>query len=206
MLRSVRVLLIVWVLFVGLTGNAVAARWDKKALEVYDFTPKAMRPLVRAVVDDYNATMPATVPRLKYVSASWERACEDLPEFGRKGAISVCQRTRPMANVGDSAILIYGTTIDSVLIRLSPDAPEWDISRILCHEMGHALYDAPDADTYPEGTDSCVRNNQSTVGSWDIAYAKQVYATRSKHDPRGHGSPRHRRGSRHRASHGVGRS
>jgi hypothetical protein len=184
-----RILLVVW-LIVILPEAAMAARWERAEVPVWDFTRDDWRPYVQATVEDFNANMPPGVPRLIYTPMG-ELRCEDLPNNGKRGGISVCLTDAPLASSAywaEARRTLRGQRFTSALIAIDRNTSVTSPGTLLCHEMTHEVFDAPDDDSRPHPNDSCVQGYLDHLGSWDIAYAASVYSQDGHH-----GHPKHHR-------------
>lgn len=192
--------LIVVLLVVALIPEGVmAARWNRAELSVWDFLPQTYRPSLQRVVDDFNANRPAYAPVLTYIAMP-ERMCEDLNPKKVRDGIAVCVSNRvpdPTPAQQPRVINRHGIFVSGT-IALRNYAP-LKTDNIFCHEMMHAIADAPDLDgpmrDSPHLDDSCVLGVLDHLGAWDIAYLEQIYAI----PPVPHRDKRHK--TRHHANH-----
>jgi hypothetical protein len=183
--------LIVIAVLLFVPGGAMAARWEKATVPVWDFTPDDWRPYVQATVDDFNANLPPSVPHLVYTPMG-ELPCESLPGKGKPGGITVC--TSPAERSNTARTTVVHRRITRSRIALTPPiawgrALASELRRVSCHEFGHGVLYMPDDHTYPHAEESCVQGTLDHLGPWDIAYAADAY--------RHHSGPRHRSGGQH---------
>jgi hypothetical protein len=129
------------------------------------------------MVEEFNAVLPDTVPRLVYRRMP-ERSCEELSDRVFAGAIVVCSApTAPF--VGMTGILSGNTTIVDTRIILNDRRflNSRFATNTVCHELMHAVTGIRDNyDRRPNK--SCVWGNLPTPGSFDVAYARKVYGGR----------------------------
>lgn len=181
-----------------LPEGAMAARWETKVVTVEDRTAPLWNGDVANTVVEINAMLPKHGPRLMYQHMP-EIACQDAK--ARRNTIIVCSGDDIGGNAAGSTDFTLWKTggIWGVAIRLSNtyrgDAAEAE--RIVCHEFMHASTGIGDNSvfdpvtgvrTYPYPDSSCVWGELPDPGSFDIAYAEQVYGKRD-----GHRSGRHHR-------------
>lgn len=178
---------LVVMLVVLVPEGAMAARWEKHTIPVWDMTSDAWRPAIRTAIDDYNTNLPDGAPLLVDVPMG-QTPCEDLPQYGRKGGITMCLAGPDDVNRSRQE-LWFGQ--QSKVIIQPADLPR--SGYVLCHELAHAVIGIPDDYTNPHLTESCVQGGLSHLGPWDIAYAAQVYGEHVRHH--------HRSRSRHRTHH-----
>jgi hypothetical protein len=162
---------LVLLLVVLVPEGAMAARWEKAVVPVWDFMPQQAQPYIQAAVDDFNATLPPGVPRLDYIPMG-ELPCANLPGYGKLGGISVCYAPDSWHSVSD--IALDGHAISRVRVQLVT-------VNAACHELMHALTNIADDYANPHLGESCVQGALEHLGSWDIAYAAQVYGERNGH-------------------------
>lgn len=172
---------------------AMAARWTKAEVPVWDFTAEEWRPAVQATVDDFNTQLPSEVPRLRYVPMG-EIPCEMLPPNGRRGGISVCTSLSPPGPrySGWNTKQISHGLITRAMVLIRADAIPVAPTIVLCHEIAHVMWDVPDDYSHPHADTSCVQGFLPHLGPWDIAYATAVYNDDGHHDRDRHRS-RHQR-------------
>jgi hypothetical protein len=163
------------------------ARWTSDVVTVWDFTPETWRPFVEATINDFNAVLPASVPRLVHAPMG-ELACDALPASGRKGGITICvapdprRAGFPLVGGATTRMTTLGSVISRARVKMLASCPTSYLPCLLCHEMMHAVCDAPDAGaTFPEPVESCIRSTWNKLGSWDVAYARRVYELASDH-------------------------
>lgn len=165
--------------------QAAGAVWNTRRVPVWDFAPDDWKPNVARAVADFNAAMPPGVPRLVY-RAMGEQACDSLPEYGRKGGISVCVG----ADANWAHTYAVGREMRRAKILLHPDGREAVRAKALCHELMHAVTYAPEGYTLDENgrpvglrheRTSCVQGLLTTPGPWDRAFARKMYRGRNLH-------------------------
>lgn len=167
------ILLLALLLLSTETIMAHGAVWHGKRVIVNDYTSAAYKPYVREMVAAFNAMLPARAPKLVYRSRH-ERSCHDF-SARIKGAIAICTGAHDdFTGYG----VERGAFTWAVINLIGNDAPEFRHS-IICHEMMHAITDAPEAEgypyEYPNLDTSCVTGATDFPGAWDIAYARKVY-------------------------------
>lgn len=192
-MQRIGVLLVVLVLLAELNGGAMAARWEKTVVPVWDFMPPEYRESLQRVVNDFNANMPESAPTLRYIPLS-QLMCEDLNPRRVRGGIAVCvsrlvPNPTPMWQprvIDEHGVFVRG----QIAMR---DYRPLKTDNLFCHELMHAVVDAPDLEgsmrDSPLLDDSCVQGLLEHLGPWDISYAAQVYndnGRRSSEDRRHH--------------------
>jgi hypothetical protein len=175
----------------GAAAESTPAIWSPGSVVVQDFLPADAGRDLAAVVYDFNAHRPPSAPELIYTAAD-RRTCEDLTQ--QPGVIQVCLSSLVPTNATawsprtiDQGFFVSG----QVAIRDSAQIDDWRV--ILCHEMMHAVGDAPDDFSRPHPDDSCVQGFLNHLGSWDIAWLQQVYQP----SPIDHHRKHHRKHHRH---------
>jgi hypothetical protein len=163
-----------------LAPDALAAPsvWAEKSVRVLDYTTPKWDGLVAGMVDEFNAMLPESAPRLVYRRMP-ERACQDLKPRPVAGSIIVCSvRTAPF--VGMTGVLHDGTTIVETRIMLNDKMflTTRDATNTVCHELMHAVTGIKDR-YYRRPKTSCVWGSLPTPGRFDVAYARKVYQPRN---------------------------
>jgi hypothetical protein len=156
--------------------------WKGDRVVVRDHLPEAWRPLVRDLVDDFNAATPSGGPELAYEAAE-EIPCGDLADEPPHGVIRLCERD-DLSGSGHAYSWLNKkeTAIVSGSIDISRQAindQSW-ARYALCHEMMHAFTHVRDRyDARPDT--SCVWGSLNEPGSWDIALLERIYGQARKH-------------------------
>lgn len=182
------------------TGTVTRATWSRDHIAVYDYTSEPWQALVAEVVSEFNATMPKLVPRLIHVPMG-ELDCEALPYYGVLGRVSVCLFAGENDRNGFASPRYLstkkGVRITSAKVGLGRQIDPNSRLHAICHELMHVTTGVPDDYSFPHGASSCVHGTAHGFGSWDIAFAKIVYA-RAERDERRGGK---RQGANHRGRH-----
>lgn len=168
----VRVVLILALLLM-LPGEVMAkdgAAWHKKRVVVHDYTSAAYKPYVAEMVAAFNAMLPKRAPKLVYREQP-ERACNTLDKK-RPKVITICLSGGEWDMTATDAK--HGEITRATVILIGNDTPD-QIHNTICHELMHAVTDAPDDYRDPHLTESCVQGMTPYPGAWDKAYARKVY-------------------------------
>lgn len=170
----VRMLLICAIAWGAIAPLDVAAKdgatWRKHRVVVKDYTPDEWKPYVADMVIAFNAMLPKRAPRLVY-EAQPETPCKTLKRKRGRGQIAVCTG----AFIDNTVLVAKNGVIRSALIQLFPETMPTHRHGFVCHEMMHAVTDAPDDYSYPHPETSCVLGDANFPGKWDAAYARKVY-------------------------------
>jgi hypothetical protein len=164
------------VLLVPLVPDAMAAPpvWTAKSVRVLDYSTPKWDGLVSVMVDEFNAMLPTTAPRLVYRRMR-ERSCQDLANRVFTSAIVVCSvPTAPF--VGMTSMWAGSTSMVDTRILLNDQGffNARYATNTVCHELMHAVTGIPDRyDRRPKT--SCVWGNLPTPGRFDAIYASKVY-------------------------------
>ena len=151
---------------------------------VADYTSPTWDGFVVQAVADFNAILPKSGPRLKYVRMD-QVPCENLQvgtPRGKERKIMVCSGSDPRSPGGQSHgwwEAIRPTRIDLHEGIMSRPEAAGERAIVLCHEMMHALTDIPD--NYGAAPDtSCVWGSLSSPGPFDVAYIQDLYPREKK--------------------------
>jgi hypothetical protein len=165
---------------------------DSADVNVYDYTTvgTAWTPLILATVAEFNAVSPVGVPQLRYVTASGDADCLDLPDdvWDLTGII-VCDTNRPedfpydpnapVDGWGGSTQARDDDTTVIVLNNFVPDGyyiPDEKADNTVCHEMMHAYTGVGDAYN-SDASGSCVWGDLLSPGSTDLRLMRERYPT-----------------------------
>jgi hypothetical protein len=179
--KFVRLALLIFVVSLTITpeGSAVGVAWPKKTVTVHDYSGWSE---VSEVVAMFNATMPKTVPQLRY------RPMNGRCHKHRKG-ITVCEATILDDAAGTFSLVYEDGWAERGVIRLLTDALHGERTRIVCHELMHVLTGIGDRymrdpetgiATGPYPDQSCVWGILPGPGPFDVAYAKKVYGKKQR--------------------------
>jgi hypothetical protein len=171
-------LLALSVLLLAPDALAVPTVWAEKSVRVLDYSTPKWDGVVEGMVDEFDAMLPESAPRLVYRRMP-ERACQDLDPHPVIGAIIVCSvATGPF--VGMTGVLHDGTTIVETRVMLNDRLflNRRNATNTVCHEMMHAVTGIKDRYQRRPKT-SCVWGSLPAPGRFDVAYARRVYEPRS---------------------------
>ena len=174
-MKGTLVALALAVLLLPLEVLAAPVVWTDKTVRVLDYTTPMWDGLVAGMVEEFNAMLPDTAPRLVYRRMP-ERPCEELNDRVFIGAIAVC--SVPAAPfVGMTTLWAGDKTMFDTRIILNDGrfVNQRFATNTVCHELMHALTGIRDKYGRRPKT-SCVWGNLITPGRFDVAYARKVYA------------------------------
>jgi hypothetical protein len=171
-------LLALSVLMLSLDTLAAPAIWAEKSVRVLDYTTPRWDSLVEEMVDEFNAMLPDSAPRLAYHRMP-QRACQELKPRPVAGAIIVCSvASAPF--VGMTGVLHHGTTIVETRIMLNDRRfrNTREATNTVCHELMHAVTGIKDR-YHRRPKTSCVWGSLPSPGRFDVRYARKVYEARN---------------------------
>jgi hypothetical protein len=169
--------LVLLLLLLAPDALAAPAVWAEQSVRVLDYSTPQWDGLVEGMVDEFNAMLPESAPRLVYRRMP-ERACQDLKARPYVGAIVFCSvSTAPF--VGMAGVLHDGTTIVETRVMLNDTMffNTRDASNTVCHELMHAVTGIRDR-YHRRPKTSCVWGSLPTPGRFDVAYARKTYEPR----------------------------
>jgi hypothetical protein len=165
-----RILLVVLVVLIAAPEDATSsgAAWPRKRIVVRDHTPETWRPLVAEAVAAFNAKRGKHVPRLRYRDAG-------APCRRHKRGISVCEFSGEAQLLGWTVVRPWHTPTRAIVMLGGPvgdrsDAAEIaEAKRTVCHELFHALTNAPERKVPKQ--EACPYNER---------FARKVYRTHAR--------------------------
>jgi hypothetical protein len=166
----------------GLLAQDALARppmWTEKTVRVLDYSTPMWDGMVSGMVDEFNAMLPDTAPRLVYRRMP-ERSCDELSGRIFSGAIAVCS-VSAAPFVGMTGVwTARKETIDTrIILNDRGFFNERFATNTVCHELMHAVTGIRDKyDRRPKT--SCVWGDLTSPGRFDAAYARKVFGEESE--------------------------
>lgn len=152
--------------------------WSEyKRVPVWDHTGGAWDGDLAIAVSDFNTAMPKGVPALVYRSAP----AVPCPNIKRKRrGIVVCFDPGADGGMVTIAPAAKNDGYRRIVIEVNPSIRVWmeSATGAFCHELMHAVTGVGHPANQRELLPSCVLGTETTPGSWDVAFAKRVYAKR----------------------------